>query len=284
MTFRTTRRFIAASVLAGVVAILAEPIPVRADDACKTPDNTTRVVGRLSGKDTCLIIKTFGAAGAGANPTLIAMLHGDVSGGGPADYHYGIVEGLVRPGVVGVAMIRPGYPDSSGTASEGEARGRNDNVTPENVEIVADAIARLRTHYKAKEVVLAGHSSGANMAGIIMGRHAGLAERAYLVACPCDVGRWRSDGGRRPWLHSLSSHDFADKVPTAAKIVAATGTSDSNTRESLAKDYVAMLAKRGIAAKYVGLPGVGHNITKSMRELPEFRAELEEAVTGTTPP
>ena len=273
-----TRRFIAALLLVGMT-ILTEPNPVRADDTCKSPDNSTRVVG----KEACLVIKTFGATGAGANPTLVVMLHGDVSSGGPADYHNGIVEGLVRPGVVGIAMIRPGYPDSTGAESQGEARGRNDNVTPENVEIVADGIAKLRAHHQAREVALIGHSSGANMAGILMGRHIGLAERALLVSCPCDVGRWRSDGGRRSWLYSLSSHDFVDKVPITAKIVAATGTSDSNTREFLAQDYVATLAKRGVAAKYVGLPGASHNINKTMRELPEFRAVLEEVVTGTPP-
>ncbi|MBM3566942.1 MAG: alpha/beta hydrolase [Alphaproteobacteria bacterium] len=278
------RQTVAVSLCAGVIAFLAESTPVRADDACKMPDNTNRVLGRSSGKGTCLVIKTFGAAEAGADPTLVVMLHGDASSGGPADYHYGLVERLVRPGVVGVAMLRPGYPDSSGATSEGNTNGRGDNVTPENVEIVASAVAALRAHHKAREVTLIGHSSGANMAGIIMGRHPEIAERALMLSCPCDVARWRADRGRRSWSSSLSAQDFADKLPATAKIIAATGTNDDNTREFLAKDYVATLAKRGIVAKYVNLPGVGHNITKTTRELPEFRAAMEQIVTGAIAP
>jgi predicted esterase len=241
------------------------------------------MTSRVAGKGVCLIIKTFGRETAGATPTLVVMLHGDASGGGSADYHYPLVEGLVRPGVVGVAMIRPGYPDSSGAASQGETRGRNDHYTPENIDIVADAIAALKARHKAKEVALIGHSGGAAMVGVIMGRHVGLAERALLIACPCDVGKWRAEGGRRPWLYSLSPHSFVNKVPATAKIIAATGTADDNTRARLAEDYVASLVKRGVAAKFVSLPGSGHNIGKTMRELAEFKAVLEAIVTGAMP-
>lgn len=271
-------RIAAIALLAGTVTVVFPPNAALAD-VCKTPDMTTRVVG----KGTCLIIKTFGADAAGAAPTLIVALHGDVSSGGPADYHYRLVERLVRPGVVGIAMIRPGYPDSSGATSQGSAHGRRDHLTSENIDIVADAITNLRAHYKAKEVALIGHSGGATTAGVIMGRHSGIAERALLIACPCDLGRWRADSHSRPWHNSLSPHSFVDKVAGTAKIIAATGTADNNTSAHLAEDYVASLIKRGVAAKFVGLPGAGHNFSKTMSELAEFKSVLEAIVTGAMP-
>lgn len=48
---------------------------------CDAPDHLTRV----SGVAHCLAIKTYLPA-AGTSQTLVVVLHGDLSSGGPADY------------------------------------------------------------------------------------------------------------------------------------------------------------------------------------------------------
>ena len=50
----------------------------------------------LTGKDECLVLRSFkGAQSAGGPQALIVVLHGDVSGGGPANYHFSTAEQLV---------------------------------------------------------------------------------------------------------------------------------------------------------------------------------------------
>lgn len=235
----------AAAALSTAASAMAAP--------CPSPDHRTRV----SGGDECLAMRTYGAGGA--RPTLIVVLHGDVSAGGPARYHFPIAEGFANavPGAVAVALVRPGYEDGSGGASSGNNHGRVDQYTAANIDAVAGAIAALKAHHRAARVVLVGHSGGAATAGVIVGRHPGLADAAVLVACPCDIARWRQ--GRRSWTRSESPSTYAARVPASTVVSAITGDRDDNTPPSLARDYAASLAARGLRATATILPGVDHN-------------------------
>ena len=261
------------------VALWPTPAPAETDDerkkACANPDMLTRVMG----KDLCLAIRTFGADAAGPSPTLVVVLHGDMSSGGAPEYHMGIAKSLAREGIVGVGLIRPGYAGKDERASEGSPT-HYDHYTPENIDAVADAVAKLKAHHKARATVLIGHSGGAATAGVIIGRHPGVADRALLISCPCDIPRWRDMKRRSGWYSSLSPHDYAGKVPTIAKVIAITGDHDDNTDVELAKDYVAKLASRGVVARFVAIPGAGHNHNKKMRDAAEYAAALKDIVTG----
>ena len=246
----------AVAIATGVLALLCA-LP-EAAAACP-PESAIK--DHVFGGGLCLVAATFGAETAGAAPTLAVIVHGDISDGGAATYHVEFARALARPGVVAVALIRPGYADAAGRVSEGFTLGRQDNYTPANVAAVAGAIDALKKHYRARRVVYVGHSGGAAIGGVLIGRRPGLIDAAVLVSCPCDIARWLREHGRPPWTRSLSPDFFIARVPTATEVVAITGTADDNTFPALAEDYVARLARRGIPARFVAVAGAGHGFS-----------------------
>ena len=222
---------------------------------CDNPDDPARITGAKE----CLVVRAFPSPGELSSPVLVAVMHGDVSSGGPAKYHVDFARKLAEQekNLVAVAMIRPGYDDGDGNTSSGEHTNRSDHYTADNVDAMADGVRRLRERYQASRVVLVGHSGGAATSAVILGRRPGVADAAVLVACPCNIGEWRR--GRRPWSRSESPHEWAGKVPPSARVIAITGADDSNTKPSLAEDYVALLKKRGVDARFVVVPGADHN-------------------------
>jgi len=259
-------RGVAAALAAALGAAAVAPSP--AQPGCAPADHTTRVAGG----GECLAIRTFRPAAPGDAPRLAVFIHGDVSAGGPADYVFRWAARAVTDGTVVVAILRPGYGDSEGNLSTGEAHGRQDHYTRHNVDAVGAAVKALREHHRASRVVLAGHSGGAAFAGVIIGRHPGVADGAVLVACSCDIPQWRHRRGR-PWPHSLSPHALVKQVPTSTRVVSLTGDRDDNTTPDLARDYVKDLAQRGVAARFVAVAGAAHNDV--------IRApEVDAAITG----
>lgn len=238
--------------LAVFVLIGLQAAPAAADCAA---DNLTRVAGG----DECLVIRTFNV-GAGAK-TLIVFIHGDGSRGGASDYLYSHAERYGRDGVVAVGLIRPGYYDSNDNWSTGASyRGAGDGYRDTVVDAVAGAVAALKAHHGADRVVLVGHSGGAAISGVILGRHPGLADAALLAACPCHVPDWRiMRRGQNTWTRSLSPHEVESGIPEGTRIVAVTGAEDGNTRSAIARDYVKRLRARGIDAEFVEMPDAGHN-------------------------
>ena len=241
-----------------------------AQASCLPPDNERRVAG---GKE-CLAIRTFRSANPGPEPTLVVFIHGDLNDGGTADYIYQRAREAVTDGRIVVGLVRPGYADAEGNQSTGDTFGRGDNYTAHNVDAVAAAIKALREYHKASHVVLVGHSGGAAIGGVILGRHPGLVDGAVLAACPCDIAAWRA--GRREWRRSLSPDGFVNRVPASTRVVAITGDKDDNTSPILADNYAKKLARRGVPARFVLVAGAGHNDVMRRTEL---RAALEELVS-----
>ncbi len=233
----------------------AAPVAVTAAP-CAADDHATRV----SGESQCLVMRRYGHL---QPRVLLVWLHGDVSSGGPANYHFPLAEqsaaALPDEQVLAIALLRPGYPDGEGQSSTVAFRhsGRNDHYTRVNVNEVATAIERLRRHYRPASVIVIGHSGGAATAAILLGLRPGVADGAVLVACPCDLVAWRE--GRRPWSQSENPLDWAARVPADAKVIALTGARDDNTAPALAQAYVERLATRGLRAAFRLLPEAGHN-------------------------
>ena len=224
--------------------------------SCATPDN----IDAVSAGNLCLGARTFASVEPVANPDLVILLHGDVSDGGPADYMYSAAAGIAEdnPGSVVVALLRPGYGDGQGRQSTGQTFGRRDHYTPENVDAVAAAIDELRVHHSASRVVVVGHSGGAAIAGVMIGRHPQTADAALLLSCPCDIDRWRADRGRSAWTRSLSPSDFVDAVPVDTEVIALTGARDDRTGSHLARDFVAQLEARGVDARFATVATARH--------------------------
>jgi pimeloyl-ACP methyl ester carboxylesterase len=238
---------------------------------CSAPDNVTRV----SGGGECLVIRTFGAPPARGAPVLAVVIHGDVSSGGPARYHFALAEQIGGAGTIAVGLIRPGYEDGAGGQSTGSNFNRVDSYTAHNIDAVAAAVRMLRAYHKARRVVLVGHSGGAAISAVILGKHPGTADAAVLVACPCNIANWRSGG--RAWPRSESPHAYAGAVPAVTQVVALTGTRDDNTFPALASAYVQSLAARGVRARFAELPGADHN---AAFRAPETLRAAREALAG----
>jgi predicted esterase len=241
------------------VGALALTFTLRAAAAACPPESAIKEY--VFGGGLCLVAVTFGAETAGAAPSLVVVVHGDISDGGAATYHAEFARTLARPGVVAVALNRPGYADAAGRVSEGSTLGRHDNYTAANVAAVAGAIDALKKHYRARRVIYVGHSGGAAIGGVLIGRRPGLVDGAVLVSCPCDIARWLHERGHPPWTRSLSPDFFIARVPKTTEVVAITGAADDNTFPMLAEDYVARLARRGVAARFVGVAGAGHGFS-----------------------
>ncbi len=232
--------------------------------ACAAEDYDTHV----SGEQQCLLMRRFGPP---EPETMVVWLHGDVSSGGPANYHFAVAQEaatqLSSSNVLSVALVRPGYPDGTGESSSASLlnSGRSDHYTRENIGEVAAAIERLRTHFKPKIVVLVGHSGGAATAAVILGMKPRLVDVAVLVSCPCDLRAWRA--GRREWSRSEDPIKWVTQVSKSTKIVALTGASDENTSPELARTYVEALRARGLEARFQALPGETHNSAFRSREV-----------------
>ena len=220
----------------------------------------------VQGGKLCFAAATYGTEAAGSSPVLVVVLHGDTSSGGPADYHFDFARSIVQPGLVAVALLRPGYSDRAGRTSEGQDLGRRDSYTADYIGAVGSAIDALKNEYRANRVVLIGHSGGSAYAGVLLGSQPGIASDAILVSCPCNVPRWREQRGSGAWTRSQSPSSFAAKIPLAVTLVAITGAKDDNTPPQLAQDYVAGLSRRGLKASFVAVPGSGHNFNRPLQE------------------
>ncbi len=233
---------------------------------------------RVSGASQCLLMRRFGTT---EPDVMVVWLHGDVSSGGPAEYHFPSAERAAQElsanRVLSVALVRPGYPDGSGNTSSVALLhgGRSDHYTRENITEVGDAIERLRMRYKPRTVIAVGHSGGAATAAVILGLRPKLVDGAILVACPCDLIAWRN--GRREWSRSESPIKWVDKVDTSTRVIALTGEKDDNTSPDLARTYVQALAARNVNATFRTLPNETHN--SSFRS-PEVLNAVRNLVAG----
>jgi pimeloyl-ACP methyl ester carboxylesterase len=222
----------------------------------------------VPGGSLCLAAATYDKQ-AGSAPALLVFLHGDTSSGGPADYLFEFARSFSQPGVVSVALLRPGYNDRAGRTSQGTHYGRTDSYTPANIAAVGTAIDALKKHFQPRRTIVVGHSGGAAIAGVLIGKNPGLIQGAILVSCPCDIASWRRERNRAPWTRSESPSSYVHKVPASTTVVAITGASDDNTGPALAQDFVAQLAKRAVPARFEAAKGAGH----------PFTADLQSSVT-----
>lgn len=218
--------------------------------AVAVPDNG---LGPLTGK-------FFGSG----SDVMVIILHGDISRGGTAESMYPRAEEIASrfPNAKVVSILRPGYADDEGRKSPGRTLGRRDHYTPVNNAAVADTIANLKAANAPSKVLALGYSGGAAQLGTIIGIRPGLVDGAVLLACPCDIAKWRALKGRRPWPRSQSPIDYVDQLDADIRIIAITGADDPNTFPVLAEDYVAAVKARGIEASLMIIPGAEHRYSQ----------------------
>jgi dipeptidyl aminopeptidase/acylaminoacyl peptidase len=244
--------------LAGLAAVLLLAGPAAARQAVSLGPAGASTVGLA-----------WRGARAGAHPPLIVVLHGDAPQG-PPSYQYRFAENAAaaRPDAVVLALLRPGYADPAGRRSGGR-RGwtTGDNYTPEVLDQLAGAILEARRRYAASDVVLVGHSGGAALAALLLERRPWVADAGVLVACPCDLHVWRRHMARLQlnpvWLlpvQSLSPIETVGRIRPGTPVTVIVGARDDVAPPTLSRAFVAAGRRKGVAMRYVELPGKGHEI------------------------
>ena len=204
-----------------------------------------------------------------ARPTLVIVLHGDLLSPTPS-YQYAFAQALTQgfdapampatvrarlgthpdvDDVVAAGLLRPGYTDNARDRSDGE-RGdaRGENYTAEVTDAVVTVVRALARRFMARRVVLVGHSGGATIAAIVLGRYPDVADAALLVACGCGATR------------SLQPLDVTPGVRRDVTVRLLVGEEDHVTPPGLSIRYADVLGKRGVDAQVSVLPGLGHDI------------------------
>ena len=226
-------------------AALALFAAASSDAACTSDDFVTRV----SGGDECFVLKTF-AATPGA-PTLLVWLHGNASAGGPADYMYRDAERYASDSVASVSLLLHGYADRNGNTSTGDNHNRRGSmVTSKNIESLTAALVKLKEHHKSQRLVLLGHSIGAKFAADIIALSPGLVDAVFLAGCPCD--------NPANWL-GVNPISLASSVPVGTQVFAFTGSSDTVVPPRLVTEYIEVLKKRGVDARYSEIADATHS-------------------------
>ena len=224
----------------------------------------------VSGGEACWAIHVINDGGIEPGQPLVVFLHGDAEPVGKSG-RYGkstrrMLRKLKSKNINTILIARPGCERElpTGLVTTGiDVSCRGNNYTPEVLDGLAAALKALKAHYKPSKLILLGHSGGAMISGILLGRTPGLAQGAVLVGWGCDTGEWRdwrnySAGKRGEWDESLSAIDFVGKVPVKTKIVALTGSKDQNTLPKFGKMCTDKLIARGVAARFEVLEGWGH--------------------------
>lgn len=232
-------------------------------NACLSANN----ISRIAANGECLALQTyFGKSMPNANPILIVFIHGDgIPGGGPSDYLKFQATKFVAKNIVPVVLIRPGYYDSYNHYSTGESYAfaadgfPNDSYRPHTVATIADAVKKLKTFYHASCTILVGHSGGAMMSGIILGKYPHLANGAVLASVVGDVHQWAKSHKFGSYPHSLSPNNFVNTIPHHDFVYIISGTEDKNTYPNMAEDYYKKLKSAGVNAYWDPVKGGDHN-------------------------
>jgi pimeloyl-ACP methyl ester carboxylesterase len=277
---RPTRCVGLVAALAGLALLVA---PMGSGEAAPRADCETGSVTRVvQADDTCLVIVTTFPVSPPERSVLVIGIHGDLREGRKGDYIFDVARRAAALGVVGVGMIRPGYPGdgrvSTGTALFDEPP--EDRYSADEMDRIADAIRRLAYLHDAEDVVVVGYSGGGNATGVILGRHPGLIDRAILLGCPCDVARWREMWGRAPYPKAESAHAYIDRVPKGTVIRLFTGADDDVTPPLLGEDYAAAARAAGLDATFLAVEGANHDYAPALVDTPAFEAALREMVFG----
>ena len=237
-------------------------------------------------RDGRLKAEVYATTPLSARPVLVIVLHGDLFNPTPS-YQYAFAQALTQGfdapampdqvrarlgghpevrDVVGAGLLRPGYTDNAGDRSDGE-RGdaQGDNFTTEVVDAVATAARTLKERYMARRVVMVGHSGGATIAAIMLGRYPEVTDAALLVACGCGATR------------SLQPLDFVSEVRRDNNVRLLVGEQDKVTPPELSQRYADALRKRGVDAQVTILPGLAHNIMFTAPVFAEIARLLNES-------
>ena len=233
---------------------------------------SSRIAPLLGGLIGALLLIVFGVTGASArsvdlgplsgevwgsgNRNLVVILHGD---GGPGRYdRFAAHIANTTPATTVVTLTRPAFRGASGS-SPGQNRSR-DHYTPRNNALLADSLRAMDASLQPRRFIVLGHSGGAAQLATVIATHPGTVDTALLLACPCDVPRWRMHRrGVNNWRQSQSPLEFAGRVPRGTRVLALTMERDANTRPRFVEGYVETARAHGATISLSIPPGGSHS-------------------------
>ena len=223
--------------------------------------------------------RAFGAEAPSDVKTLVFVLHGDAPFAKPS-YHYAFAaEAAKLPGVRAIGILRPGYEDKDGDISPG-VRGltTGDNYTPDRVDAIARAIARIEARYPGARHIVVGHSGGAAITADLAALRPDLVDGVLLVSCPCDLPKWRAFMKKKipqaPFEQPVDSYNSIALVPRLSPRLALSmmvGSADDTAPPDLTQAYAAAARSHGIAVDLRILPGKPHDILNEPEVIPALR-------------
>ncbi|HEX7693494.1 MAG TPA: alpha/beta fold hydrolase [Sphingomonas sp.] len=232
--------------------------------------------------------RAFGPEAPDQVKTLVFVLHGDAPFAKPS-YQYAFAADAAKlPGVRAIGILRPGYEDKDGDVSPG-VRGltTGDNYTPDRVDAIARAIARIEAVYPRAHRILVGHSGGAAIAADLAALRPDLVDGVLLVSCPCDLPKWRAFMKRKipaaPFEKPVESYNSIALVPKLRSTLALSmmvGSADDTAPPELTQAYAAAARAHGIAVDLRILPGKPHDILNEPEVIPAL-ATLIAKVSST---
>lgn len=257
---------------------------------CKPADYNTSV----SAGGECLVAKTSAASKSTNNPIVLVAFTGNLcqSPGKPVRgypetswYMFNVAQMFQEAAVVNdvedlvvVGLQRPGYANPDGLQSTGDHLGYCDNQTKANVEIVADALQDLKQHHNARRLVAVGHSDGGILIATILGMYPGLIDGAVTLSSALDTKLHNEMRGRQIWKRTLPPMDYVDAVAAGTVIRALRGEDDDRVPADVPQRWVESLAKNGLDAQFINVPGAGHNDLSNRQETMKA---LFDVVTAT---
>ena len=227
--------------------------------------------------------QVFQSAKLSAHPVLVVLVHGDIPDpAGQGLYQVARSIAGMSDDVAAAAVLRPGYKDPQGDRSSGEmGYAIGDNYTPAVVDAVDAAVRKLKAHYKARAVVIIGHSGGAAISADLIGRHPGDVDAAVLLSCGCNPAEFMTRWVREHPIFpknlknpSLLSLDLAPRVSPRSHVRLVIGDKDDVVRLADSQAYAQALRTRGIDATLTLAPGAGHNDIFRARQTRDAISEM----------
>ena len=136
------------------------------NDGSETVCSQEDYVNRVSAADHCLAIDIHTSPARTINPTLITFVHGDSLNTKGQKYINAFLRAYPdahEEDFIFIAITRPGYSNGRETSTGQHYYDEGDAYRAHTVMAVSEAILKLKEHYNAGQLVVMGHSGGANI-------------------------------------------------------------------------------------------------------------------------
>ncbi len=244
--------------------VISEPIK-ELNDGSETVCSQEDYVNRVSAADHCLAIDIYISPARTINPTLITFVHGDSLNNRGQKY----IDAFLRAypdaheeDFILIAITRPGYSNGRETSTGQHYYYEGDAFRAHTVMAVSEAILKLKEHYNAGQLVVMGHSGGANILANALGyNEAFKPDTAILLSGAYNLEKWAKHRDLYSWYQGrgLSPHEHIESISEDVEIIALTGENDENALPEFARDYVEQLSSAGKNATFTEIRNAGHD-------------------------